>query len=416
MIRSITTCFLLFFSVQLFSQSLEDIKSLAGKNLWEKARLGMDQFLSSEANKKNPEAWQLKALILYKIASTESLRSLAPSGHSESFQAYKKYLELESKEKTAPPREHEILFGVAFSNIERANNEFQHKRYAEALRAFIEVEEMENFIVKNGMSYQGFSFPAYDTQLYVNIAAAAVSANREDIALKYYQKIADRKIVSKGFDGIYRYLVDRFDRMGDMQARDRYLATGRELYPGDPYWCQVALRDAGGDKRKLLARYDELSKTYCDNYLTQYNYAVETYNYSFRQASRPADFAKVHPRIPGILKKALAHQNTVEANLLMCRYQLLLINDLIDAYNAIKENTPDKVKKKDALTAQINQRYEEVLVYAGTAYDLLESEPALDAAKKENLIMAARMLSDYWERKNDRTKQKLYEDRIKGLE
>ena len=416
MIRAFATSLILLLSFTLFSQTLDEVKALAGKNQWEKARDGIEQFLSKESNKRNPEAWQLKSLILYKIVSSEPLRPLAPAGHMESFAAYKRYLELESREKTAPPREHEILFGVSFSNIEKANNEFQHKRYVEALNAFIEVEEMENFIVQNGFSYQGFSFPAYDTQLYVNIAASAVSAKKDDIAVKYYRKLADRKIVGKGFDGIYRYLVDRFDKMGDKTTRDKYLATGRELYPADPYWCQVLLRDAGTDRKKLLSRYDELTSTICNNYLMHYNYAVESYNYAYRQDSRPADFAKVQARIPLITRKALALQNTPEANLLMCRYQLLQVNDLIDAYNAISETTPDKAKKKEALNEQISQRYEEVLKHAGNAYQLLDGRENLTTTEKENLVMASRMLSDYWERKNDKAKKKIYEDRIRGLE
>ena len=143
---------------------------------------------------------------------------------------------------------------------------------------------------------------------------------------------------------------------------------------------------------------------------------MESYNYAYRQDSRPADFAKVQARIPLITRKALALQNTPEANLLMCRYQLLQVNDLIDAYNAISETTPDKAKKKEALNEQISQRYEEVLKHAGNAYQLLDGRENLTTTEKENLVMASRMLSDYWERKNDKAKKKIYEDRIRGLE
>jgi glycyl-tRNA synthetase alpha subunit len=147
-----------------------------------------------------------------------------------------------------------------------------------------------------------------------------------------------------------------------------------------------------------------------------YNYAVETYNYAYRQESRPADFIKVQAKIPVITRKAIALQNTAEANLLMCRYQLLQVNDLIDAYNAISENTPDKIKKKETLNEQINQRYEEVLKHAGNAYQLLDGRDNLTVTEKENLVMASRMLSDYWERKNDKAKKKIYDDRIRELE
>ena len=178
----------------------------------------------------------------------------------------------------------------------------------------------------------------------------------------------------------------------------------------------MALRDAGSDKKKILAKYEELVHGSCNNHLTHYNYAVELYNYTFKQATRPTDFSKLHLKIPELLKKAIAMQSTVEANLLLSRYHLVLINDLIDSYNAIHENTAEKQKKKDALNMEINKRYEEVLSAASSAYAILDSRTSLEAGDKENFITAARMLSDYWERKNDRAKQKIYLDKVKELE
>ena len=416
MIRALVTILLLLTSLILPAQTLDEIKSMAGKNQWDKAKAGIDHYLAQPSHANHAEAWQLKSLILYKIVTADAYRALAPNGYRESFEAYKHYLDLAAKEKLQIPKEHEVLFGICFSNIEKANNEYQHKQYDLALNTFLEVEVMEDYIVKKGLSYQDFSFPVYDTQLYVNIAASAVSAKREDVALRYYQKLADRKIASKGFDGVYRYLVDRFDKKGDRVSRDRYLNTGRELYPSDPYWCQVSLRDAGVDKKKILARYEELVNGNCNNYLTHYNYAVELYNYSFKQPARPADFSKFSGRIPDQLKKALVIQSTVEANLLLCRYHLIVVNDLIDAYNAGSDAAPDRAARKDALSQQINQRYEEVQRYALNAYNLLTAKPALNAGDKENFVTACKMLSDYWERKNDKVKQREYEDRIREVQ
>ena len=415
MIRSFLTICLLSLYGLADGQSLDEIKSAAGKNQWDKAKEGIVKYLAQPANASNADAWHLKSLIFYKIVTGDQFQRLAPQGHHEAFEAYTKYLDLSAKAKNNTPAEHDILFGVVFNNIERANHYFQQKKYTEALDIFLDVEEMEDFIVKKGLKYQDFSFPAFDTQLYVNIAASAVSAKRDDIAVNYYQKIADNRIVSKGFDGIYRYLVDRADKKGDKPTRDKYLMIGRELYPADPYWCQAALRDAGADKKKIFLKYEELIRGWCNNYLTHYNYAVELYNYSFKQASRPADYAKYHQRIPEILKKALAFQSTADANLLMCRYQLLLTNDLIDNYNAIHDNTPDRQKKKDALTTQINQRYEEVQTYAMNVYNLLDTKQDLQPAEKENFITACKMLSDYWERKGDKVKEKEYWERIRGM-
>lgn len=401
--------FSFFISVMTMGQSLDDIRSLAGKNQWDKAKEGIDSYLGNENNAKRSEGWYLKALVYYNILKQDN--NGLPAGYADAFIAYKKFLELKEKEKDAAATEHEILFGLTFNNIDKANNDFQLKRFEEALKSFREVEEMENFIVKKGFSYQAFSFPVYDTQLYVNIAAAAINAGKEDIAISYYQKIADNKITGKGFEGIYRFLADRFQKKGDKTNRDKYSSLGRELYPEDEFWCQLPLKDAGTDKKKLFARYEELIKSYCNNYTTNYNYAAELYNYCFKQTARPADFATQHPKIPEILKNALLAKATVEANLLMSRYQLNLINDLIDSYNKSTD-----AKKKDTYAADINQRYEQVYQYAGNAYNSIDvSKLAAQPKDKDNYISACKMLLDYWDRKKDKERVKEFQEKINAV-
>ncbi len=417
MMRYAISVLLILVSFIANAQSLEGIRSAAGKNQWTKAKEDIDKYLSENGNAKNAEGWYMKALVYYNIIISPEAAILGENGHANAFAAYKKYLEIKTKDKDTARKEHEILFGICFNNIDKANTNFRNKRFMEAVKSFREVEEMENFIVKKGYGYQGFFFPAFDTQLYVNIAAAAINAEREDIALEYYRKIADNKIVSPGFDGIYRYLVDRFDKKGDKPARDKYITIGKELYPDDEFWCQVLLRDAGQDRKKLFARYEELIGNSCNNYGMNFNYAVELYNYSLKQATRPVDFAKLHPKIPVILKKAIAARPTADANLLLCRYHLTLINDLIDAYNDVAEKAADKVKRRDELNRQINQRYEEVLTYATNAYQLIDVSKLPDNAKdKENYITACKILSDYWERKGDKGKVKEYQEKLKGME
>jgi len=415
MIRMVLLLFISFSSFPLIAQlvpSLEEIRLAAGRNEWQKAKEGIERFLAQAPHAGNPEAWQLRSLILYKIVTNKEYEHLAPGGHREAFEAYTRYVDLASSKKSLSPGGHEVLFGLAFHQIEKATSDFQQKRFAEALQTFRQVEEVENYIIKKGLSYQDFQFPAFDTQLYVNIAAAATGAGREDVALDYYGRIADQKIRGRGYDGIYRYLVDRYDKKGEKAIRDRYLQTGRELYPDDPFWCQAALRDAGKDKKKLFERYEELSNSWCNNYVTHYNYAVELYNYSFGQQTRPPDFSKYQLRIPAVLKKALEFQSTTEANLLMSRYQLIHINDHIDEYNSIRDGKPESLRRKEELGKLINQRYEEVKLYAGKVCDELDGTN-LKGADRDNFTLACRMMGDYYERKKDMVKAREYREKAR---
>src|SRR5439155_14890646 len=119
------------------------------------------------------------------------------------------------------------LFDVCFGYLESASNSFNKKEFDLALTQFKNAEKVQDFIVAKGFTYGSFAFPAFDTQLYLNIAASATQAKKEDVAVEYYMKIADRKIVDKKFDEIYRYIVDRISRKGDKVNRDKYLAIGK---------------------------------------------------------------------------------------------------------------------------------------------------------------------------------------------
>lgn len=403
MIRSVLTILFLFAITSMHAQSLDSIRQDIARNNWQKAKQGIESFLLIDSNKHKAEPWQLKSLVLFRFLSDKNSQPTQVGLHREAFHAYTRYIDLSDSQRLSLPPEHELPYGITFSNIERGNTEFHNKRFEEALQAFQEVESMEQFIIDRRLKYKDLSFPSFDTQLYVNIAAAAVEAGRVETALKYYRKIADNRIHSKGFDGIYRYLAAHYDSIGDKHSRDRYLSAGRELYPSDPYWCQLELKDAGADKKDLLARYEHLTVGHCNNYLTHYNYAVELYNYCYRQEARPADFQKMHPRIALILKKALKLESSPDANLLMCRYQLLLANDLIDEYNKIKD-----AKKQQQIMAQVNKRYDDVLSYATNAYNYLSKKTDLDAAGKESYGTACKMLGDYWERKGDKVKAKQF--------
>ena len=403
---------LLAYLVPAAQSTLDGIKNVAGKDQLWKAKQQLDQYLTVEANANDAEAWKLRSQILYMMITAKQPEVSAFEAHREAFDSYKKYLTLTQK---ADSGGHEILYAVLFSNIDRANHFFQHKKFPESLKAFLDVEEMEGFIVNGKWRYQDFTFPVFDTQLYVNIGAAAIGAKRDELALQYYRRVADVKISGKGYDGIYRWLADKYDRTGDRANRNRYMQIGRELYPTDPFWCQIMLREAGHDRKKLLSLYEELVGDSCNNYHTLYNYAAELYNYSFRQTARPDDYAKMHVKIPKVLKNALVLKQTPEANLLMSRYELALANDLVNTYNNMKTDSPEKTRKKEGIAAQINEHFDQVQLYAGNVYDLLDSKTHKDQAEKDSYRTACKMLADYWERKNDKVRGKEFRDKANGI-
>ncbi|HYC40741.1 MAG TPA: hypothetical protein VEB63_09650 [Chitinophagaceae bacterium] len=404
-------------STGLWAQSVEDIRDLAGKNQWEKAKEQVDKYLSNEKNARRGEGWYLKAVIYSNISRDANLLAKYANAREESFSAYKKYLEVDKEAVEGTLSQHGVLFDVVSGYLVDASAAFNAKKFEQALIQFREAEKVQDFIVAKKFSYGNFEFPVYDTQLYLNIAAAAVNAKKDDIAMEYYEKIADKKIKGPSYEEIYRYLVDRYYKKGDKERTEKYLAIGKEVYPQDEFWCQVGLADLwDGDKRKLFARFEELINSNCSTYLNYYNYAVELFNFTFAAEKRPDDFATLEARIPALLKKALESRQTVEANMLMARYYFGHINDLYDQLGTIKGAKPEDVKKRGDLSGQINKRFDELMPYAMAAYEELNAKPTLKTSEKGTMKIVLSMIVEYWERKKNPAKAKEFQDKMKAVE
>jgi hypothetical protein len=397
-------CFLVLATVAFISlsaQTYEQVRDLAGKNQWIKAKEGIDKYLQDAANAQKGEGWYLKAVIYNSIARDSLLGIKFPDARMSSFNSYKKYLELDKEAYEGKSNQHATLFDVSFGYLAKAGKDFETRNFLEALEAFRNAEIIQTYIQQKGFIYNNFSFPAFDTQLYVNIAASAINAKKEAIAVQYYARIADKKIQAPGYEEIYRYLVNHYDQQKDRVNRDKYLAIGKTLYPGDNFLCQVGLLEIWQDKKKLFSRYEDLINSGCSNYINNYNYAVELYNYCFAQSTRPEDCAKSHPRIGSLLKTALGFESTVEATMLMCRYQFGLISDLLEQHNAIKGGDAESMKKKADLMNQINAKYDAMIPFASKAFQLYSNKDTLTNNERKSFRTVASMILEYWEVKKD---------------
>ena len=464
-------------STGLMAQSIDDIKDFAGKNQWDKAKEAVDKHLLNEKNSKKGDGWYWKAVIYNAVARqnnlhgqpvnngligkskaeiidlfgnpTSSVKSTRNDGSTEllefadkklyvyldqsgkvvditeitgvdprmeSFNAYKKYLEMDPKMTMGILSQHAALFDVCFGYLEEASKAFNNKEYEQSLNQFKNAEKVEEFIVSKGFTYGEFGFPSFDTQLYLNIAASATQAKKEDVALEYYMKIADKKIVDTGFAEIYRYIVDRLIRKKDKPNIDKYTAIGKGLYPNDPFWCESALIAAGEDQKKMFAIYETLIKGPCGSYQMLYNYAIDLFNYCYAADSTPKDYNNAREKLTEILTKAIALKSSTEANMLMSRHIFAYINDLYDEITAIKGTKPEDVKKKADLNTQMTKKYEEAIPFATAAYNNLNSQKELKPVEKGNLKLLINMLIECWERKNDKVKAEEYKKKMKEVE
>ncbi len=418
MIKSILSFFLLAASFTAMAQNIDDIRTAAGKNQWDKAKEGIDKYLTNEKNAKKGEGWFLKAQIYNGIARDANAATLYNGdARVEAFNAYKKYLEVDPKGIEGTMNQHSPLFDIAFGYQEKATNAFNSKKFDEALENFRNAEPVQEYIVKKQFTYGNFAFAAFDTQLYLNIAASAINAKKEDVAIAYYQRIVDQKIKGESYDEIYRYVVDYYDKKGDKANTDKYLAIAKQVYPDDTFWCEVGLAAVENDKPKLFAKFEEKVTTGCANYSILYNYAVELYNYSYvaEGGKLPDDRANTQKKLEEVLKKALELKpEGTEANMLMARHHLAIVNELGDSYDAIKGTKPEDVKKKNDINTQIGKKFDDAFPYIDKLYTYYSTKTDLKSSEKVQLKIVTQMMLNYWESKKNKEKIKEFQDKLKG--
>ncbi|MES1218011.1 MAG: hypothetical protein ABUT20_21065 [Bacteroidota bacterium] len=412
--KLIFTTLLAVFAFTTYAQSIDDIKDLVGKQQWDKAKDQIDKYLANEKNAKKADGWFYKGVIYNEIGKSDKYKSLVTGdARMEAFNSLKKYIELDPKNILGTIEQNVRFFDIYNGYFDLAANSFNSKNYDVAYENFKNANMVEDYVASKGFSYNNFSFPKLDTSLLQNTGVSALMAKKTDDAVIYYQKLADAKVTGKSYLEIYQFLVQYYNDKGDKVNRDKYLALGRELYPEDDYWVEAELKDAGTDKQKLYAKYDELIQRYPTKYLIHYNYAAELFNYLFTQDKKPADYGAVYTKLQDVLKKAIAIKPTPEANLLAARTVYNGIYDLEDASNAIKCTKPDDVKKKNDLKTQIAARFEEMQPYAQSAFDPYAAKSSLKPGEKGNYKVATDLLTRYWESKKNAEKVKFYQDKMK---
>jgi len=416
--KLIFTALLTLFVFNIYAQSIDDIKDLVGKQQWDKAKEQVDKYTANEKNAKKADGWFYKGVIYNELAKSDKFKPLlnGVDGRMEAFNSLKKYLELDPKNILGTLEQNVRFFDIYNGYFDIAANSFNAKNYEVAFENFKSAGIVEDYVASKGFTYNNFTFPKLDTSLIQNTAVSALMAKKNDEATIYYQKLADAKISGPTYLEIYQFLVQHYTDKGDKANRDKYLALGRELYPKDDYWCEVELKEAGTEKQKLFAKYDELLQgANCNGYTMYYNYSAELFNYLFTQEKKPADYKDVYVKLQDVLKKGIAVKSTPEANLLMARTVYNGIYDLEDVSGTIKGNKPDDVKKKNDIKAQISTRFEDMLPYATAAYDIYAAKASLKPGEKGNFKVATDLITRYWESKKDAAKVKQYQDKLKEL-
>jgi tetratricopeptide (TPR) repeat protein len=343
-------------TLSLSAQNLNKVKDMLKDNELDKAKQGIDALLASPKNQKNVEVWYTKAKIYGAIAASDQFKTLVADGRTEAFEALKKAQEIDKTKATTmlTVDGYKPVYDLYGSYFDAAASQYNAEKYEDALVNFKKAGEIGSYIFEQGWGL----YKLDTTQIYYS-ALAAMNAKKDDDALALFQKLADAKVAAKPEHvTTYRYLAKYYLDKKDIPNMQKYVALGRELYPKDDYLPLVEfdyLRGQG-DKKAIYAKYEELIAANPEGFDMILDYANELFNETHVSDAkdRPADYAERCLKIEGLYKQALALKpEALEANLNLAKHYFNQALFLEDDANKIKGKTPDDLKKKEEIKAQV---------------------------------------------------------------
>ena len=397
-----------------FAQSLEDVQEKVNKGKFAEAQEKIDKLLADAKGQKMANAWYYKGIIYYNL-SLDSTRTDNRDYRQESFDAFKKYYDMDTKNVMGTLEQNARLFQLYDAYYNTGIKFFNNKNFEASFKNFSNALQVENFINNRKFTYSNFTLPTLDTSLILNVAAAASKAAMQDSAMAYYKILADAKLNDPLYIEIYQLLVDYYNKKNDAANRAKYLALGKELYPTNDYWYDLDLTPLNNDKPKLIAKYEELLGNNPNSFYLAYNYAVELYNYLYTGDKKPADAATYEPKVEPAIANAIKVKSGPDANLLMVRYLSEQVYKLEDQGRMIKGTTPADANKRKAIIAQTNALWDKLAPYAQQAYDGYTTKSELKGYEKGNLKFISNVLIDYYTMKKDAARAKSYQDKMKEL-
>jgi hypothetical protein len=276
------------------------------KRLWEEKRLvacreAIDTYLE-ESGADDAEGWLLKATVYSAISTDPQLKYLVADGRMDAFSAVKKAAGLNQKWVTAQfaASKFELLKviergctsdGVAFFNAGAERKSVTD--YTEALNFFKKASSIRYFALSQG--WKPVFLPS-DTVLWYNITQSAINAQREDDAVLYARKLADKDIYSAGsysktdFENIYQWLVNYYHIKNDGLNLQSYAAKGAKIYPQTLYFTTISINNYRqmGNYGQLIMAYETGINRFSQNNDLIYSYCIDllTYVYTVLKAGK----------------------------------------------------------------------------------------------------------------------------------
>ncbi len=414
----------------LFAQKIDKAKDLYDKKNYAEAKNEVDKYLATDKGSKDPAGVFLKAQIYYALGTDATLKASNPTARDESFEAVKKYVEMETaREKDSAKRYIQLqvanfqpLTGLYSSYSNDGAAFYNAQNFNDALGMYKKTLGIFDYMA--GKNWTGKS--KFDTTITLYAAITAEKANKPEDAAIYYGMIAENKIKAEGYIDIYKWLADHHAKKGDLVKAQKFVDLGKEVYPGDPYWAgfEIEMIRDKGTKDQLFAKYEEIIKESPTNHVFYFNYGVELYQtaYDNDETKRPANSKDLIEKAKTVLTKSIEIKpDYPNAQMLLGQIAYNQGVDINKQQSAIKGTptkklTPDETKKKDDLKKAMMAKFDEAVPYFEKVDQLLGNAGKLKMEEKGVLKDAYDLLVTVYEIKGDKVKTTFWTEKFNDVD
>jgi hypothetical protein len=420
--RLFLTGFLAMAGLGLFAQNVDKAKDALKANKIPDAKTQIDGALAVEKNQKNAEAWYTKLKVYNAIAANDQLRTQYPDARDQAFDALKKYVDLDEKDKKLVLLQmdgYKPINEIYQGYFQIGANEYNAQKYEDALKNFEGAISASTY-----MTTKGWTKLPIDTTSTLYAGISAEKANKKDVAATFYGKLADAKIATingTNMIDIYKWLVDYYNQKKDEANTEKFLALAEAQYPDDLFWPSTRLEilRARGNKDSLWATYDRVVAHFPKNHLFFFNYGLEMYQFANDTSSghRPANYDALIAKATEMLKKCLEIQpDYPQAALVLGQ---IYYNTAVDMQNDVKKipgKGPEDIKKRADMRIAAGKKFDEAIPYFEMVDKDLGTKGKLKMDEKSSLKDAYDLLINIYQEKKVKDKEDLYTNKFNNVD
>jgi hypothetical protein len=420
--RLFLTGFLAMVGMGLFAQSVDKAKELLKAGKIADAKTQIDGALATDKNQKIADAWYTKLKVYNAIAANDQLRAQFPDARDQAFDALKKYVDLDEKDKKLLLLQmdgYKPINEIYQGYFQIGANDYNGGKYDDALKNFTGAIAASGY-----MNAKGWTKLPIDTTSTLYAGISAEKANKKDTAAVYYGRLADARISTingTNMIDIYKWLVDFYNTRKDDANTQKYLRLAETQYPDDLFWpsTRLDILREKGNKDSLFVEYDTIVAHFPKNHLFFFNFGLELYQFANDTSSghRIASYDALIAKSQDMLKKCLEIQpDYPQAALVLGQISYNAAVDLQASTKKIPGKAPDDIKKRADLRIAAGKKFDEAIPYFEMVDKDLGSKGKLKMDEKSSLKDAYDLLINIYQEKKIKDKEDLYTNKFNNVD